>query len=195
MAAFSEIHLCGYQAASIQNIIDQAGVTKGALYHHFASKHELVVALIDEVYASYVETTFIRPMRETDDPVATLIDTLKSAGRRMSEQDVSLGCPLDSLAQEMAPIDPDIQKKVEILYQQKQLALLAAFKRGQKTGKIRKDISARSISLMFLATLQGCMGIAKSMRSIDAMTQCGDGLIHYLEQLYEQVPASAGTDR
>lgn len=192
LAAFREIHLCGYQAASIQNIIDQAGVTKGALYHHFASKHEMVLALIEEVYATYVETTFIQPMRESDDPVTTLVETLNAAQEKMSEQDVSLGCPLDSLAQEMAPIDPDIQHKVETLYQQKQLALIEAFRRGQAAGKIRQDISARSISLMFLATLQGCMGIAKSMRSIDALIQCGEGLIHYLEQLRVQPPDSAG---
>lgn len=183
LAAFKEIHLNGYQAASIQNIINQAGVTKGALYHHFKSKREMIVALIDEVYTKYVENTFINPMQDTDDPITTLIETLKMVKQQMSDEDVTLGCPLDSLAQEMAPIDKLIQRKVEQLYRYKQDTMVAAFKRGQAAGKLRQDISPESTSLLIMAALQGCMGIAKSVRSVETLTQCGQGLIHYLEQL------------
>jgi len=183
LAAFTEIHRYGYQAASIQNIIDQAGVTKGALYHHFKSKHEMVVALIDEVHSEYVENTFIRPMQGSDDPITVLIQTLYAMKADMSVEDVELGCPLDSLAQEMAPIDEQIQRRIEQLYQRKHKQLVAAFERGQVAGKVKQDISANSIALLIMATLQGSMGIAKSARSVDVLIQCGEGLIHYLEQL------------
>ena len=48
-AAFNEIYHRGYQAASIDEILKNAGVTKGALYHHFESKKALGLAVIDEV--------------------------------------------------------------------------------------------------------------------------------------------------
>lgn len=38
----------GYANASLSEIIDQSGVTKGALYFHFASKEELARGVIDE---------------------------------------------------------------------------------------------------------------------------------------------------
>ena len=183
LAAFKEIHLCGYQASSIQNIISQAGVTKGALYHHFKSKHEMVVALIDEVYAGYVENTFIKPLQDTDDPITVLIETLHAIKENMGDEDVTLGCPLDSLAQEMAPIDKTIQQKINQLYRRKQQMMVKAFQRGQAAGKVSQEASAESISLMIMATLQGCMGIAKSARSVKVLIQCGHGLIQYLEQL------------
>lgn len=183
LSAFQEIHLNGYQASSIQNIINQAGVTKGALYHHFKSKHELVLALFDEVYTQYVENTFIKPMANSDDPIGVLVATLNHIKDQMSDEDVALGCPVDSLAQEMAPIDEDIQQRVDKIYQYKQQKMVEAFKRGQQAGTVKKDIPAESIALMTMATLQGCMGIAKSARSVDALIQCGLGLIHYLEQM------------
>jgi len=183
LAAFREIHLYGYHAASIQKIINQAGVTKGALYHHFKSKHEMVVALIDEVYILYVEKTFIRPMQDTDDPISALTGILYTFKDQVSDEDVALGCPLDRLAQEMTPVDELIQQKVDKLYQYKLKMMSAAFRRGQAAGTVKQDISAESISLMIMATLQGCMGIAKSTRSVDALIQCGEGLIHYLDQL------------
>ncbi|NIQ76005.1 MAG: hypothetical protein GWO08_11400, partial [Gammaproteobacteria bacterium] len=62
-------------------------------------------------------------------------------------------------------------------------ALVNAFRRGQLAGNVTRDVPAESIALMVTATLQGCMGIAKNMRSLDSLMQCGEGLIHYLESL------------
>ena len=183
LAAFKEIHLYGYQSASVQNIINQAGVTKGALYHHFKSKHEMALALLDEVHTEYVERTFIRHLEATDDPISVLIKTLMFQKDQMSDEDVALGCPLDSLAQEMAPIDVQIQNRVERLYQRKLEKLLEAFRRGQAAGNVKPEPCADSIALMVTASMQGCMGIAKSARSVKVLTRCGQGLIDYLEQL------------
>jgi len=41
----------GYQAARLQDIAKAAGVTRGAIYHHFGSKAELFNSLMDEASA------------------------------------------------------------------------------------------------------------------------------------------------
>ena len=48
-AAFEEIYRRGFQAASLDTILIKAGVTKGALYHHFPDKAALGYAVVDEV--------------------------------------------------------------------------------------------------------------------------------------------------
>ena len=48
-AAFWEIFRSGFQAASLDAILKETGVTKGALYPHFPSKAALGHAVIDEV--------------------------------------------------------------------------------------------------------------------------------------------------
>ncbi len=182
-AAFCEVHLNGFQAASIQNIINSAGVTKGALYHYFSSKDEIGYALLDEIFTQYIENTFVDVLRDTDDPISVLIKHLNDTGSQMSEQDVALGCPLDHFSQEMAPIDSEFQKRLDHLYQKKHAALVDALKQGQIAGNVTRDVSAESIALMINATLQGCMAMAKNSRSLETLMQCGAGLIHYLEQL------------
>ncbi|WP_164144447.1 TetR/AcrR family transcriptional regulator, partial [Serratia marcescens] len=37
-AAFDEMHRSGFRGADVETILDNVGVTKGALYHHFDSK-------------------------------------------------------------------------------------------------------------------------------------------------------------
>jgi AcrR family transcriptional regulator len=58
----------GYRAASMQAIADQVGITKAALYHHFASKDELLrhltLPLLDELERALAEA------EEADGPEA-----------------------------------------------------------------------------------------------------------------------------
>ncbi|KJS55343.1 ScbR family autoregulator-binding transcription factor [Streptomyces rubellomurinus] len=59
----------GYAAATMAEILDRAGVTKGALYFHFHSKEELALAVI-EGQGAWIATW--KPA--TDSPVQILID-------------------------------------------------------------------------------------------------------------------------
>lgn len=40
----------GFQATSIQDILDYSGISKGTFYNYFASKNELLITLIKEIY-------------------------------------------------------------------------------------------------------------------------------------------------
>ncbi len=182
-AAFQEVHINGFQAASIQNIMKGAGVTKGGLYHHFPSKDDIGIALLDEIFTKYLDTTFIAPLLESDDPITALLNHLQGAGAQMTDEDVALGCPMDRFSTEMAPINSVFQQKMDALYQRKQEGLVKALKRGQEAGNVTNEVSAESIALMISATLNGCMSMAKSARSLDLLMQCAQGLFHYLEQL------------
>jgi len=59
----------GYAATSIDEIVRQAGVTKGALYHHFADKDDLFRAVLEDVKAEgtrVVAEAFLEATTEPD---------------------------------------------------------------------------------------------------------------------------------
>jgi AcrR family transcriptional regulator len=45
-AAVRRFSMAGYDAASVDEICSEAGVSKGAFYHHFPSKHAIFLALM-----------------------------------------------------------------------------------------------------------------------------------------------------
>jgi AcrR family transcriptional regulator len=47
--ALEEFSMLGYEQASINAILEKAGMSKGQFYYHFKSKEDLYLALIDEV--------------------------------------------------------------------------------------------------------------------------------------------------
>ncbi|MCA9918536.1 MAG: TetR/AcrR family transcriptional regulator [Anaerolineales bacterium] len=46
-AALAEFNACGYEQASINRILDAAGMSKGQFYYHFKNKEALYFALIE----------------------------------------------------------------------------------------------------------------------------------------------------
>jgi TetR/AcrR family transcriptional regulator, transcriptional repressor for nem operon len=180
MAAFREIHLNGFQAASLNNILAHTGVTKGALYHHFPNKTELGFAVIDEVIAELIHRNFIAPMVGAENPLQALIDLVQMAGNSLSMEDISLGCPLSNLAQEMAPIDEGFRLRLNRIYQQWHEAIYDALELARQKGLLIEDVDAEQAAVMIAAIIEGCLNAAKISQDMDKMFCCGAGLIQYL---------------
>jgi AcrR family transcriptional regulator len=56
----------GYEATSIDAVLEKSGVARGALYHHFASKAELFDAVAEEVFVEIAEQTAAAGRGSTD---------------------------------------------------------------------------------------------------------------------------------
>lgn len=66
----------GFNATSMQQIVDRAGVTKGAFYHHFESKEEVLQVIHDE-FLDVQAADMQRILAEFDSPVDQLRETVR----------------------------------------------------------------------------------------------------------------------
>lgn len=56
----------GFENTSMQDIVDElGGLSKGAIYHHFKSKDEILVAVMDKIYSGYDDEWLA--LRQKDD--------------------------------------------------------------------------------------------------------------------------------
>ena len=67
-----EIYLHGFQGASLENILRRAGVTKGAFFHHFASKTTFGYSVVEEMIAEMIAAQWVHPLLDSDDPLETI---------------------------------------------------------------------------------------------------------------------------
>ena len=58
----------GYAATSTTEIVERAGVTRGALYHHFAAKDELFRAVFEQLEGEVTEHVAQQALT-SDDPL------------------------------------------------------------------------------------------------------------------------------
>lgn len=184
-AAFEEIHRHGFQAASLSRILIKAGVTKGALYHHFPSKIALGYAVVEEVILPQKLAEWVAPMQTSDDPLPIFRQLLQRAGEELcaDPERILLGCPLNNLAQEMSPIDEGFRQRLNAIFALWQQSLTAALQRGQAAGTVRAEVDADAAAGFILAAIEGCIGMAKHARAPELLMRCGGGLLQYLDSL------------
>src|SRR5436305_5237031 len=87
MAASHEFYKNGFQGGSLNQIVEAAGTTKGALFHHFAGKQELGYAVVDEIIGPILEQRWLAPVADSKDP----IDDMKRVFRRYAKEDTGSG--------------------------------------------------------------------------------------------------------
>jgi TetR/AcrR family transcriptional regulator, transcriptional repressor for nem operon len=159
-AAFSEIYTTGFQGSDLNSILGRAGVTKGALYHHFGSKEALGHAVIDQFIAKITSDKWLAPLDDVDDPIDALIGIVE--GTSFTEDDVAGGCPLNNLAQEMSPVDDGFRLRLNRLFGEWIGGVSDALRLGQANGKVRRDIDAREAAMFMVAAYEGFISLAKT---------------------------------
>ena len=165
-AAFDEIYRRGFQAASLETILDQAGVTKGALYHHFPDKAALGHAVVDDVVTDLLLERWLGVLaRQPGDPLTALQGMLKERVAQLSPDEVELGCPLNNLAQEMSPLDERFRRRVAATFDTWGRGFAEALERGQAEGTVRKDVDPKKTAHFLVAAIEGSFSIAKAAQS------------------------------
>ncbi len=183
-AAFAEFYKNGFQGGSLNHIVETAGTTKGALFHHFAGKQELGYAVMDEIIGPILQQRWLGSLVDSANPIADI----KRAFRRFVKEDIASGhfvqgCPLNNLAQEMSPLDEGFRKRIDKLYATWRKRYAEAIAQGIRAGQVRKDVSPANVAALVVAGQMGIWGTGKSSRSEALMKQACEALCSYLDSL------------
>ncbi len=182
-AAFHEIHVHGFQGMRVEQILASTGLTKGALYHHFTGKQALGYAVVEEIIQNYNVSTWREPLLASNDPIATLQQILNSSCTGHSDEEITRGCPLNNLAQEMSGLDEGFHQRLHQIYVNWSEAIASALAAGQKDGTVRADIDNASVALFIVSSTQGMLGAAKCLQSSDTLQRLVATLCDYIESL------------
>lgn len=182
-AAFREFHQYGYRGADLDRILRQAGVTKGALYHHFRGKKALGYAVVEEVLQDWILDRWLKPLEHQPDLLAALTGLARWGEGVATPMGLSLGCPLQTLSQELSGTDEGFRQRLAAIYEVWRASLVELLVEAQGRGVVRSDLDARSAASFIIAAWEGSIGLAKSYQTSETLKLCRLGLEGYLETL------------
>tara|TARA_B110000116_G_scaffold220457_1_gene198627 strand:- start:35 stop:670 length:636 start_codon:yes stop_codon:yes gene_type:complete len=186
-----EIHRHGFRNASVESILADTGLTKGAFYHHFAAKADLGYAVIDESIRTQVLTKWVEPIEAALDPLSGFIGALSDVCSEDLNMVCDCGCPLNNLAQEMSAIDETFRGKLLRVYAEWRDRTAAALSRGQGAGYVRADVDCRNTATFIMSSIEGAAGLAKNHQDPEVLFVCLEGMTRYLESLRSEPRAQA----
>ena len=180
-AAFREVYRSGFQSAGLDTILAAAGVTKGALYHHFDSKEALGYAIVEEVIAPDLRGKWLRPLQTTKDPIHSLIGIVQAES--VEPEDVRGGCPLNNLAQEMSPLDEGFRKRLAKVFRAWREGIAAALREGQIRGNVRRDVDPDETAGCLIAMVEGYVSLAKNAQDAKVSKEGKRNMASWLQSL------------
>ncbi|KAA6464675.1 TetR/AcrR family transcriptional regulator [Acidobacteria bacterium AB60] len=180
-AAFREIYRSGFQSAGLDAILAAAGVTKGALYHHFASKEALGYAIVEEIIGPDNRAQWLRPLEDCEDPIGVLIRTVE--GLSVQPEAVRGGCPLINLAQEMSPLNAGFRQRLAAIFRDWQDGVAVALRHGQTQGKVRRDLEPAQAAGLLIAMVEGYGALAKNAQDANVMKEGIRNIVEWLRSL------------
>ena len=150
-AAMEVFVLNGYANTRMDDIVSQSGLSKGALYHHYPSKKDLFIALIDhwEVYCFpdfYSRNGANRTASETlRDFSRALLDVFR-------EKKYVFLAEVEFWA--LSNQDKEINERSKSLYKKLLHLFELVLQKGVRTGEF-KEIDTKAVSLIILTGFQG----------------------------------------
>lgn len=163
-SGFLEFFKNGFHATSIDTIVENLGLTKGALFHQFPTKLALGYAVVNEVLIKMIQERWIQPLIDFEDPLEGILNQLRLNMSHPPQAQLNLGCPLNNLVQEMSNSDYKFQKYLSKALDIWIEGIDAHLKRGQLSGFIRKDIDTRHVATFIVTLHEGFFGMIKGKR-------------------------------
>jgi TetR/AcrR family transcriptional regulator, transcriptional repressor for nem operon len=179
-AGFQEVYERGYQGADLDAVLERAGVTKGALYYHFANKEALGHAIIEEVIGKLTQKKWVAPLA-SGNPIDTLIHIVESTSTETPE--IRGGCPFNNLSQEMSPLDEGFRKRLAKILTDWRNSMAEAFRRGQHEGTVKKNIEPDDEATYVIAIYEGYISLAKNSQDAKLLKSGKKRMMSHLESL------------
>ncbi|MEP9371191.1 TetR/AcrR family transcriptional regulator [Mesorhizobium sp. KR1-2] len=162
----------GYHATSLGDLMKIAGVTGGALHHHFPTKKVLGLAVIDERVAAAVEETWIRPIEQAASAREGVCATFAAVAAELEQQGFVRGCPLNNLAHELSLADSDFRTALARIYAAWQAAIALKLRSDQDVGAEEPKTDPERFAALAVATYSGAMAIAKATQDVGVLLLC-----------------------
>ncbi len=168
-AGFEEVYRRGFQAASVDDVLERLSLTKGAFFHHFPTKQAFGYALVDEVIAGMIRAQWVEPLAASDDPLATIGAAFEAGVVELEKMPQNLGCPLNNLAQEMSPLDDGFRLRTQQVFELWMQTYELALRRGQMRGTVSTAIDPRVEAFALVAQIEGILSLAKNSQDKRAL--------------------------
>ena len=151
----------GVAGTSLDDVLAAAGAGKSQLYHYFSGRDELVAAAVGmrctQVLAGLTQALGrVASLAELEQALAGFVAGFEQMGLP--------GCPIGSLAAEVAERNEDARRQTAAAFDAWERLLADALERMRERGELRPDASPAVLATALLASIEGGMVLSQARK-------------------------------
>lgn len=153
--------LRGYEATSLQDLVEHMGIGRGSLYATFGDKHRLYLAALDR-YAERTSARMHALLERSESARAALEQIFGSIVDDAMSRPQRRGCLLTNTTVELVPHDPAMAEKVAASRAATEAAFRGALVRAQARGELAARHDPRALARFLVSSVVGLYVSAKA---------------------------------
>ena len=151
----------GYEATSIDDLVEATGIGRGSLYGTFGDKRQLFLTALDR----YWDTVAAQMTAELSDQdgrraIERMFEVLI---RRASDPGVPRGCLITNTSLECPTCGDEIARKIAERVGQQETAIYQVLRKAQADGALSPAQDARALARFFLGVAWGINAVNRSI--------------------------------
>ena len=169
----------GLAGLNLDEVREATGTSKSQLYHYFADKSDLIKAVVDRQAERVLDVH--RPALAGVDGWTGLRRWRNLVVRLVRAAGCHGGCPVGSLANELAELDESSRLRLGDVFAQWEEMIARALQRMVDSGELSASADVKQLSIAMMASLQGGFLLSKTSRSVRPLEIALDSAFDYVK--------------
>ncbi|MBM6998175.1 TetR/AcrR family transcriptional regulator [Paenibacillus sp. DXFW5] len=168
----------GVAGTSVEDVQKEAKVSSSQLYHYFKEKRELVQAVI--LFQTEQVLGAQEPLLSHLDSMEALQTWRDAVIQLQVDREYQGGCPIGSLASELADMEPAARTALAACFLQWEQAISQGLRAMHARGEMRADADPDRLALALLTALQGGLLMTQVRKDICALEAVLDAILEHI---------------
>ncbi|WP_222982699.1 TetR/AcrR family transcriptional regulator [Flagellimonas meishanensis] len=170
-------HNKGFYNTSLDDILNELSLSKGAFYHHFKSKEDFFINIVQNLVVQKVYALLVEPLHTQDNPLHVIVDSLERALEPSKGNEMAYGFMLNDFLTEFNKRNKEIHRYLKDILNVWEVNLISVLKKGKLDGHIARHVDCEGVATYIISSYLG-------MRSL-LMDNSNEGQLkyQYIQQL------------
>ena len=153
----------GYNHLGIAELLKESDVPKGSFYHHFQSKEDFGVQVVDR-YMKEVHAGLDQSLGDPDVPPLKRVRSFFELSEQKYRSEGYLGCLLGGLGQELSGISDVFRAKVEECFREIERRIAACLQEAIRRGELDKAADPKQLARLLINCWEGAALRSRMLR-------------------------------
>jgi AcrR family transcriptional regulator len=145
----------GFYNTSIDDILKELDLSKGAFYYHFKSKEDFFISILENLVVRKVYSMLIEPIEGHDNPLDLISNCIEEALQIAEHNENDYGFILNNFLNEFNGRNPQIMKYLNDILKIWEVNLVSSLQKGKFNGYVDRHVDCEGVASYIISSFLG----------------------------------------